>query len=76
MTPNKWFALRLNIEPTLRRTSHLFLRLTFRSLNHQLPHSAVSRHFTITIVASDVRLRGLVQPVLSPRRSFGDLSET
>jgi len=48
---------------------------TYRGIANQAPRSALLRAFTIPIVQTAVLLRGLVQPVLSPRRSFGDLSE-
>ena len=47
---------------------------TGHSIAHQASHSARLRCFTIRIAVACVRLRGLVQHVLSPRRSFCDLS--
>jgi hypothetical protein len=37
-----------------------------RTIANQAPHSALDRHFTICIAATALRLRGLVQHVLSP----------
>ena len=57
----------------------------FLSLTNELPYSALSPVLYHPIVASYVRLRGLIQPVcvhrtarlvLSPHRHYGDLSGT
>src|SRR5882724_9434178 len=60
-----------------RTLAYVFLQSPIcRTIANQAPHSALDRHFTICIAATALRLRGLVQHVLSPCRHSGDFSET